>query len=343
MSKQPRKPTGTPPNTKVDPEESRGRERDLDSLIAVDLASGSPAAAIIWKAVEQSVAAPANVRFQTKRRDHRTTDVEAAAGDLTLLIENKVAGGQYEPGQAESYAEERRAGSVLTLTIGPRSFESYFHQKRGCFDAFVTIEDLAASLCSAAERADSNPELRAGYLHRAGRYQTLATSITAPPKEDVVAFGKLYRQVAEQRTLGRVRLSEGSFQRGPRATFAFDAPVPRPLRAMHKVRHRVVDILFRGWTLQQLEDFWSTMDEAERPRGWVPAAQKVGRDAQDTGEPIPVLRYAVDGVPESPPTGLLPGAPPSGDQVLQTRPGRPPPVPAVSAPGLSRQRRGFPV
>lgn len=279
-------------------EESRGRERDLDSLIGMELASASPAGAVIWKATGRERSVPAVVRFQVKRTDYRTTDVHATAEGVTLMIESKVPGGAYEPGQAESYGKDRRAGSVIAVTVGPEAFNGYFLQKRACFDAFVTIEDLARTLRDAAARPDIDPELAAAYRYRAERYDALARSMEPAPLEDVVAFGTLYRQLAKERSAGRVQVSHGSFRRGPRAEFAKGAPVRAPFRAMHKLRHEVLDVILVGWTLTQLEDLWSTLAETDKPANWDIATQLKSRPGKATGEPHPVLRYRVGAVRE---------------------------------------------
>jgi hypothetical protein len=287
------------------PEESRGRERDLDSLIGMELASDSPAAKLLWKSVGKTSPGAALVRFQAKRGDQRTTDVHATGGGITLLIENKVPGGHYEFEQAESYGNERMPSIVLAITIGPRSFKGYFLQKQTLFDAFVAIEDLAEALRDAIQQPGTEAELRAGYKHRAERYDALARPIAPLPLDAVVSFGTLYRELANQRTNGRVQISEGSFNRGPRAEFTKGAPVRAPFRAMHKLRQNVLDVLLVGWTFTQLQDLWSTIEESQKPRGWTISEQLNSRAAKATGETIPVLRYAVGGVAEMSADGFL--------------------------------------
>jgi hypothetical protein len=268
---------------------SRGRERDLDGLLAMDLASGSPVAALLWSTAGiDMVPESVSVALQVKRGDHRTSDVVAKSAGATLLIESKLGGGQYELGQAESYRAECEATGARALTIAPATFEACFRTAQQCFNGFVAVEKLAECLRSAAMKTASE-ELCTAYLHRAACYQQLTQSQQPPAIEDVVDFGNLYRARAEQRTGGRVRVTDTSFRRGQRAEFVKGAPIPAPYRAMHKTRHRVLDIIMVDWTFDALETCWQAVQE--KPTGWYVAEQAQGTPSDVTDEPNPVLRY----------------------------------------------------
>jgi hypothetical protein len=153
------------------------KEIQLDFLVALELATGSTAGQLLWQRIQEAPPDhPPIVDRQTRRIDDRTTDVEATNNEgqqpLRLLIEDKVSGGHFEPGQVESYCEEQardRAFGKNTKIglVAPQAFIDGHLSDANRFDAAVSIEDLAASLERGA-RDTPESELAANYRYRAG-------------------------------------------------------------------------------------------------------------------------------------------------------------------------------
>lgn len=177
------------------------RDWALDLLLAHELATRSPAAAVMWSTVGQPPPPrPVLVERQAIRIDGRTTDLEAIAADgRALLCENKAAGGSYEFCQPESHATHCAGRQAWAITVAPRAFRDAGYSP--VFDGMVAVQDLAAVLDEAAGRLDgvdpTSDELRRSYLHRAARLREYAQDLgdVGNPDEDVHALGDLHRRL----------------------------------------------------------------------------------------------------------------------------------------------------
>lgn len=286
---------------------SRSRERELDVLVAAELGAGSPAGQLLWSVAGQAPPAGETVvRRQVPRRsDGRTTDVVAERPDGSrLLIENKAADGQFEEGQPEGYRIEAREPNTSVLVVAPEAFLARLGEAdRQCFDAVVSVEDLAASLERALDDAeDSTPrELVCGWSTRAAMLRTFAASAyTGNPDEVVAAFGDAYRALAVELTDGRVALEPGTLanRNGRFAEYAVRRPAPRPLTLQHKMYFGELDLRVPGWTATALEAHIEALPADRRPpAGWQVARPRSARKTKATGEVAPVLRFAVNVIP----------------------------------------------
>ncbi len=106
----------------IEQQTRKPREYELDLLIAHELATGSPAAQLLWDAAKIPMPPAVTTDRQVRRHDERTTDVVAMDGDFQLHCEDKLADGAEERRQFESLATEvqmfpdrRRA-----LVVAPR-------------------------------------------------------------------------------------------------------------------------------------------------------------------------------------------------------------------------------
>jgi hypothetical protein len=80
----------------------------LDVLVAHEFGAGSPAAKLMWDAVEWPMPTKVTVTPQVKRTDGRTTDVQVEGDNRRLLCEDKLADGVFQRGQLASYLKEVR-------------------------------------------------------------------------------------------------------------------------------------------------------------------------------------------------------------------------------------------
>jgi hypothetical protein len=273
-------------------ERRRSREAELDMHIAHELATGSPAAAILWQAVGYPCPQPpVQVTRQAPRDDSRTTDVKAEADGRELLCENKAAGGSFTLSQPESYAAHCRAHpAARAVLIGPRAWLD--HSRDPHFDVAVAVEELADALTNAAERLDRDGavgELRMSYLFRAQQLLRYASDpgYVGNPDEQVTAFGLMYRRLLSDLAGNRLYLSPRSLQNQTAGFASITGPALGHGRTViHKLNWGWVDLMLRGGTLTQFQDRIAGVDSDQAPPpGWVVQPQKTGKD--------PVLRLTL--------------------------------------------------
>lgn len=177
-----------------EPKPRRPREYELDVLIAHELATGSPAAELLWAAAARAMPPTVKVGRQVRRDDLRTSDVVAIDGELQLMCEDKLADGVEEPSQFKSLAEEvrRRPATRRALVVAPCQCLQRYNlpdrlkgELKGLVKG-VAVEDLAAELESTAadlgDEAGSAAELRRSYEHRAAALRALCATIKPTPK-----------------------------------------------------------------------------------------------------------------------------------------------------------------
>jgi hypothetical protein len=285
----------------------RSRELELDLFIAHELASGSPAAAVLWQAVGHPLPpAPVVVTRQAPRDDSRTTDVKAVAGRLELLCENKAAGGSFTPGQPESYAAHCLAHlDARAVLIGPRPWIQ--PPRDEYFTASVAVEDLADSLDDAAERLDTDGaavELRLSYLFRAQQLRQYASDpgYASNPDEHVAAFGHLYRRLLSEVAGTRLSMTPQSLQSQTAGFASIRGPgLGDGHTLMHKLNWGCVDLTLRDGTLAEYQSrIAAATSEEAPPPGWEVERQKTGK--------YPVLSFKVE--PLNPQTSLADDAEP---------------------------------
>jgi hypothetical protein len=164
------------------------RELALDVLIAHELASGSPAAKLIWRS-DWPFPRELRVTFQAKRiGDRRTTDVEARDDGRRLLCEDKLAGGGFQKGQIEGYVKEIGLDptNIAAVVIAPRRFPPAEQLPEPL--RHIAIEDLADVLARSAGQLESNlpaaaDELARSYRHRADELRHLCAVAQPEPSE----------------------------------------------------------------------------------------------------------------------------------------------------------------
>lgn len=280
-------------------ERRRHREWELDLHVAHELASASPAAAVLWASVGQSPPLPpVAVQRQSVRDDGRTTDVQAEAADgRQLLCENKAAGGSYEFRQPESYAAHcANRATTWAISVGPRAWLSANSHPQ--FDGHVAVEDLAAALSDAAEHLQdaTGPlaaELRASYEYRAQQLLDYASDrgYVGNPDSNVAEIGHLYRRLLQSVSGGRLALGQGALA-NKQGRFARVTGISTAEgRAVHKLHTGCIDVACRAWTTPELRAWYAEEAADGPPPGW-----RVASDSKGT----PQLRYSV--TPFQPPT-----------------------------------------
>jgi hypothetical protein len=291
-----------------DPEQRRrSRELELDLYIAHELASGSPAAAVLWQAVGYSPPQPpVTVTRQVPRDDSRTTDVKAEGDGRELLCENKAASGSFELLQPESYAAHCDAHpSARAVLIGPRAWIDRSRDSR--FHASVPVEELAKALTVAAERLDrdgAEGELRRSYVFRSQELLRYASDpgYLGNPDEQVAAFGVLYRQLLTEVAGTRLSMTPNSLRNRTAGFASITGPGLGAGRLLiHKLNWGWVDLMLRDGTLAEYESrIGAAGPKNSPPPGWEVERQKTGKG--------PVLRLRVD--PVNPQTSLADDAEP---------------------------------
>jgi hypothetical protein len=280
----------------------RAAEQELDVVVAHELASGGPAATMLWRACGFDVPeGPVAVVRQYARDDGRTTDVYAAADTGVLHCENKAAGGQFEEGQPESYAAhvKRHPGSEAVL-VAPRSFLQTL-DATAWSGHVVAVEDLAAALRIEADRRGVDDELGRSYRWRAATLGAYAASggYRLVVDAERAAFADWYRALAREVSGGRIALHPGTMQ-AKGATFAEYLLAPFPsgdITLTHKVTFGYVDLWAGRWTLRRLKGWVDGLpDEAKPPSGWEVVWPAGARTSRRTGERVPVLRWHVPAV-----------------------------------------------
>jgi hypothetical protein len=283
-------PNATGDETSRDPEpRHRSRERDLDLYVAHELATGSPAAAVLWQAVGYPPpAVPVSVRRQAPR-GIRSTDVLAEGDGHVLLCENKAASGSFEDLQPESYAEYCTAHpAARAVLVAPRDWLRQSHDVH--FHACVAVEDLADALMQAAEVLGGDGaghELRLSYLYRAEELRRYATDpgYQGDPDDRVRDFGDLYRRLLAAETGGRLSLSTSKTLRNRTAGFATmrgpalgrDAS-GREITVNHKLDWGAVDLALDGGSLAEFRSrIAQAGQEKAPPDGWTVQPQPTGK------------------------------------------------------------------
>ncbi len=254
----------------------RSPEVELDVLVAHELATCSPAAAVIWTKAwrpEEGLMPPrrpVTVERHTQRYHGGETDVRALAGDRTLLCENKTLGGTFEPGQVESYAEEcRRNPQMRSVLIAPRSWLA--RHRAAPFDGFVEVEELESALREEADAIAGDvvlAELHASYEHRAAMFHKFAedTARTTVPDALMRAFQERYEAILAE-------VSGRQLALGPRSLIGKGAghahvrlmAIPRAPIVMHKFTVGILDLRFRGVDVGELDHLYARIDREDGP------------------------------------------------------------------------------
>ena len=277
----------------ADPDQRRrSREAELDLYVAHELATGSPAASVLWEAVGfVPPAAPVLVVRQAPRDDSRTTDVSATSNGKVLLCENKAAGGSFEILQPESYAAHCRAHpEARAVLIAPRTWID--HSRDPLFHASVPVEDLAAALDRAADALDGEAaaqELRLSYRFRAQELRRYAHDVgyQGNPDEQVAAFGILYRRLLADVAGSTLSLKPSSLRNRTAGFASITGPaLVDGNTLMHKLNWGWLHLLLRGGTVADFQARVSSAgpDKAP-PAGWLVRRQKTGK--------TPVLQFDV--------------------------------------------------
>jgi len=272
----------------------RTREIEIDVLVAHELATGSPAAELLWRSVDwDPPTEPPTVLYQqTRGNTSRTTDIEAWASDgRRLLIEDKAPGGEFEEDQPESYAAELlRDPTARAVLVAPRAFIDGHAREMKLFSSHVSLEDLSKVLEDAAE-ADAT-ELGRGYAWGSGEFTRCALPAVGDRRSNpdawVIEFGNQYREFAR----GRGRQVPGALRgRYSRILLFGDWTLSgRHMDLFHQLKRGWVDLRIVGWHRDALEALIQSLDEQDRP--------PVGWKAEQAGGPWPILRYEVMPIPE---------------------------------------------
>lgn len=269
--------------------ERRSREAEIDVLVAHECATCGPVSRLIWERVRWPTPTPA---VKVERQPHpngREVDIRVSADGLQLLIEDKAAGGQFQPGQVEHY--ERMIGDrVRTVLVAPESFLKGHALDARRFSAAVSLEEMAKVLAVASQSATG--ELQVSYKHRSEVFETLARDPgwVGNPNVDVGAFGDCYRALAAELAGDRVELTAATLRNAAANVVEFRPWAPGDdQKPFHKLREGVLDVRLKGWRLGKLSARLSSLSRRRRPpKGWEAAAQKTSS--------YPVLRYRVESV-----------------------------------------------
>ena len=268
-------------------DQRRSREIEIDVLIAHEFASGSPAAELLWRrAGLPSPGASPKVEYQQLCGDGRVADVRVSArGGRQLLIEDKAAGGSFQPGQVENYAG-LRSDTVRTVLVAPASFVATHRREAGRFSAAVTLEEIAEAL---RPPKGAGPELTASYAHRREEFLRCARDPgwVGNPDEGVRAFGDLYRRLAEEVTGGEVALTPRTLSNAAARMVEFVPWAAHDnLKPFHKLDKGLLDVRVKGFSLAELRERLDSAGSRERcPEGWQAAAQGTSK--------YPVMRRRV--------------------------------------------------
>jgi hypothetical protein len=273
----------------------RPRELELDLLLAHELASGSPAAVLLWKQVGLPTPAMVTVALQVARTgDGRTSDVVGEGAGVKLVCEDKLADGIEQVGQLEGLAAERNLTGCKAAVVAPRR---YLDRRADTLRALdlpgIAVEDLAAAL-EAAAPADG--ELGRSYAFRIRALRDICVPRVATVSEPGTAFRHAYNAHLAEDSAGQVALEAGTLtQGGTFAEFQSGCPLPAAIRsATHKLSYGILDVTPpTGWTLEALTTFLGHLRSADSiPDGWMPAVPKMARRTKETGQPSPVLRHS---------------------------------------------------
>jgi hypothetical protein len=271
-------------------DERRTREIEIDVLVAHELATGSVAAALIWKAAKLTLPRRAKPSYQVPfPTESRTTDVRVRGdGGVEVFIEDKAAGGRFTVGQTEAYGRLQNE-THRSVLVAPQSFLDARAKQRSRFTGNVSLQDLANALDAALPRID-NAELVASYRHRAKEFRRCAADpVVSQPYAPVDKFGEAYRQLAANRNSGLVQVSLEAMRRARTREIDFQAwskdgnPYVRPY---HKLNDGHLDFRVPGYRVEQLRSLLNALPPDRRPpQGWEAVRQRTGKH--------PVLRFHV--------------------------------------------------
>lgn len=276
------------------PDAKRSREIEIDVLVAHELATGSPAARLIWE--RAGVSPPPDiteVRVQYQQDcNGRPDDVRVVAGRLILSVEDKATGGQFQDGQVENYAAWIKASPEhrRVVLVAPRAFITNQGSYLKPFSAAVALEDLADALRK-GKSEDPGTELRASHKHRASEFERCAKAPgwILQVDADVRASADQYRELLQTKTSGAVQLTPNSLQTARVGTAEFQpwASGPNPNAAyqvQHKFRRGHLDLRVPDWSRDDLEQRLGELPaDMALPDGW--SVSTAGR--------YPVLRHDV--------------------------------------------------
>lgn len=156
---------------------SRTSEHVLEILIASDLATGSPAARLVWEAAGWEMPRNPAVLRGTRRSDRRETDLEVRDGHRRLLIEVKTRTGKWQEGQADSYRIEQALDpiNVAVVVVAPALWLTMYETINL---AAVSVESLAGALELEGRR--SSTELACGFMYRASLFRGFTRPTRSP-------------------------------------------------------------------------------------------------------------------------------------------------------------------
>ena len=267
-------------------DQKRTREVEIDVLIAHECASQSSVSELLWKrAGLDPPSGPVRVEYQQLCGDGRVVDVRVTAHDgHQLLIEDKAAGGVFQPGQVENY-QRVTAARARTILIAPASFLTVHQREASCFSAAVSLEEISDALESPPR--DAEAELEASYAHRRGEFLRCARDPgwVGNPDEGVRAFGDCYRRLAQELTDGEIALTPRTLSNTAARMVEFVPWAPGDnFKPFHKLDKGLLDVRVKGFTLQELRELLHDCEaQAQCPKGWKAASQGTSK--------YPVLRY----------------------------------------------------